>query len=98
MGWAIFWANFPQTHLVTLFVTLTPARCPAFPPSLYNYVNEHSDEKHMVLILNKVDLVPAGLALAWKDYFEHKFSNLKVSDILLFHSKQLNLKPWPCLC
>ena len=54
-------------------------RCPAFPPSLYNYVNQHADGKHMVLILNKVDLVPAGLALAWKDYFENKFSNLKVA-------------------
>ena len=33
----------------------------------------------MILILNKVDLIPAGLALAWKEYFEKKFENLSVA-------------------
>ena len=42
-------------------------------------MNEHKDQKHMILILNKVDLIPAGLALAWKEYFEKKFENLSVA-------------------
>ena len=39
-----------------IFKNNDPSRCPAFPPSLYNYVNEHPDDKSIVLILNKVPL------------------------------------------
>jgi ribosome biogenesis GTPase A len=35
-------------------------------------------EKKLILVINKVDLIPADLALAWKDYFEKKFPNLSV--------------------
>jgi ribosome biogenesis GTPase A len=29
--------------------------------------------KHMVLVLNKIDLVPPTVAAAWKNYFETNF-------------------------
>ena len=47
-----------------------------FPPSLYRYVTKTLG-KHLILVLNKVDLIPAALALAWKDYFVSKVFSLK---------------------
>ena len=38
------------------------------PPSLYNYISEQG--KDLIIVLNKVDLVPVALALAWEDYFK----------------------------
>lgn len=48
-----------------------------FPPSLYTFVVEHL-KKEMILVLNKIDLAPASLVLAWKYYFVSKFPNLHV--------------------
>ncbi len=48
-----------------------------FPPSLYNYVTEKL-KKDMILVLNKVDLAPAPLVLAWKHYFQEKYPELHV--------------------
>ena len=42
-----------------------------FPPSLYHYIV--SLGKTLVLVLNKIDLVPAELSAAWKEYFQLKY-------------------------
>lgn len=60
-----------------------------FPPSLYNYVTE-TLKKDFILILNKIDLCPRPLILAWEHYFKENYPNLY---ILLFSSfNEDNLK------
>ena len=48
-----------------------------FPPSLYHYITE-TLKKDMILILNKIDLVPAPVLTAWKNYFKEKYPELHV--------------------
>lgn len=48
-----------------------------FPPSLYHYVTEIV-KKDMILILNKIDLVPASVVTAWKNYFKEKYPELHI--------------------
>lgn len=48
-----------------------------FPPSLFYYVTNHL-KKHMILVMNKVDLVESKIVLAWKKYFEEVYPNLRV--------------------
>lgn len=47
-----------------------------FPPSLYDYIVAQG--KTLILVLNKIDLIPPSLSAAWKDYFTSKFPQLKV--------------------
>ncbi|XP_011504502.1 PREDICTED: guanine nucleotide-binding protein-like 1 [Ceratosolen solmsi marchali] len=53
-----------------------------FPPYLYNYVTNDLG-KDMILILNKVDLAPSALIVAWQEYFKNKYPKL---HILVFTS------------
>lgn len=73
--WRQLWRVIEMSDILLVIVDV---RFPAFPPSLYDFVNSDTTQKHIILIINKVDLIPAGLALAWKDYFENKFENLSV--------------------
>lgn len=47
-----------------------------FPPSLYNFIQQMG--KDMILILNKIDLAPPEVVVAWKHYFLSKFSNIHI--------------------
>lgn len=47
-----------------------------FPPSLYNYVT--TLKKDFILVLNKIDLAPAPLVAAWKNYFQEKYPELHI--------------------
>lgn len=49
-----------------------------FPPSLYDYIVNNL-RKDMILVLNKVDLAPAELVVAWKEYFVSKYPKLHVT-------------------
>lgn len=53
-----------------------------FPPYLYRYVTNDL-EKDMILVLNKVDLAPPALVVAWKEYFRSMYPKL---HILMFTS------------
>lgn len=53
-----------------------------FPPYLYNNITQELG-KEMILILNKVDLAPAALVVAWQEYFKTKYPKL---HILVFTS------------
>jgi ribosome biogenesis GTPase A len=44
---------------------------------LYTYVTE-TLQKDMILVLNKVDLAPAPLVLAWKHFFKLRYPALEV--------------------
>lgn len=48
-----------------------------FPPSLYDHV-VNTLKKDMILVLNKIDLAPAALVVAWKNYFTKKYPDLHI--------------------
>lgn len=48
-----------------------------FPPSLYHYITEQL-HKQVILVLNKVDLCPAPLVVAWKHYMMSHFPDLQM--------------------
>lgn len=41
-------------------------------------------KKDMILVLNKIDLAPAPLVLAWKHYFKTMYPNLQVLTFTAF--------------
>lgn len=53
-----------------------------FSPKFYEHCSKQL-KKDVILVLNKIDLVPTSLVIAWKHYFETKYPNL---HILLFSS------------
>ncbi|KAK3927256.1 Guanine nucleotide-binding protein-like 1 [Frankliniella fusca] len=74
--WRQLWRVLEMSDIILIIVDI---RFPAwmFPPSLYTYVTEKL-KKDMILVLNKVDLAPAPLVLAWKHYFQEKYPELHV--------------------
>ncbi|KAL2084021.1 hypothetical protein ACEWY4_019539 [Coilia grayii] len=72
--WRQLWRVLEMSDIVLLIVDI---RHPVlqFPPTLYHYVTDEL-HKHVVLVLNKADLCPAPLVLAWKHYLHLHFPNL----------------------
>ncbi|XP_055357480.1 guanine nucleotide-binding protein-like 1 [Paramacrobiotus metropolitanus] len=62
-----------------VFLVIVDLRFPVlhFPPTLYKYLMEEL-KKPIILILNKIDLVPPPLAVAWRQYFASTYPSLKV--------------------
>ncbi|CAI8039056.1 Guanine nucleotide-binding protein-like 1 [Geodia barretti] len=77
---------------VVLFIT--DVRHPAlhFSPALYSHVVEDLRKK-LVLVLNKVDLVPPEVAVAWRHYFVSKFPQLHVVCFTCFPSHHPSSTP-----
>lgn len=48
-----------------------------FPPALYHYITEQL-HKQVILVLNKVDLCPPPLVVAWKHYMTSHFPDLQM--------------------
>lgn len=48
-----------------------------FPPSLYEHVVKDL-KKDMIVVLNKIDLAPPALVVAWKHYFVEKYPGLRI--------------------
>ena len=63
------------TEMADILLLIVDSRFPTamVPPSLI--VN--LAPKPVILVLNKIDLIPPELALAWRTYFTEKFSNVK---------------------
>lgn len=59
-----------------------------FPPSLYNYITE-SLNKEMILVLNKIDLAPAPLVVAWMYHFKENYPSLKIITFTSYPSYNL---------
>lgn len=76
--WRQLWRVIEMSDIVLLIADI---RSPIFhfPPSLYHYVVGELG-KDMILILNKIDLVDAGIVLAWKEYLTERFPKLNVLD------------------
>lgn len=67
-----------------IFLIITDIRHPAmhFPPALYTYITEEL-KKSVIIVLNKVDLAPPPLVVAWQHYFKEHFP---LVDIVCFSS------------
>lgn len=48
-----------------------------FPPYLYKYVTKTLG-KDMILVLNKIDLAPPALVIAWREYFKIQYPKLRI--------------------
>ncbi|XP_017561536.1 guanine nucleotide-binding protein-like 1 [Pygocentrus nattereri] len=72
--WRQLWRVLEMSDIILLIVDI---RHPVlqFPPALYHYITGPL-QKQVVLVLNKVDLCPAPLVLAWKHYMTKHFPHL----------------------
>nr|XP_055067193.1 guanine nucleotide-binding protein-like 1 [Misgurnus anguillicaudatus] len=72
--WRQLWRVMEMSDIILLIVDI---RHPVlqFPPALYHYITGEL-KKHIILVLNKVDLCPAPLVLAWKHYLTKLFPHL----------------------
>nr|XP_022905697.1 guanine nucleotide-binding protein-like 1 [Onthophagus taurus] len=79
--WRQLWRVLEMSDIILFIIDI---RFPAlmFPPSLYDYTTNVL-KKDMILVMNKIDLSPAPLVAAWKNYFKEKYPNL---HILMFTS------------
>ncbi|KYM92420.1 Guanine nucleotide-binding protein-like 1 [Atta colombica] len=79
--WRQLWRVLEMSDILLIIVDI---RYPVlmFPPYLYDYVTKKL-KKDMILILNKVDLAPPALVVAWKEYFHNQYPKLL---ILMFTS------------
>lgn len=69
--WRQLWRVLEMSEVITIVVDI---RHPLFhfPPSLYNYI-VNDMKKIVIIVLNKVDLVPASLVLAWQHYLKSQY-------------------------
>ncbi|XP_031560357.1 guanine nucleotide-binding protein-like 1 isoform X2 [Actinia tenebrosa] len=74
--WRQLWRVLEVSDIV---VIVADVRFPVlhFPPALYNYV-VHDLNKHVILALNKIDLVNPELVVAWKHYFKSKYDQVSI--------------------
>ncbi|KAG5863529.1 hypothetical protein JTB14_038164 [Gonioctena quinquepunctata] len=74
--WRQLWRVLEMSDIILFIVDI---RYPVilFPPSLYDYVN-NTLKKDFILVLNKIDLAPASLVVAWKAYFQEKYPNMHI--------------------
>lgn len=60
--------------VTTVLLFLLLLQVAQFPPYLYQHLVER--EREVVLVLNKCDLVPGGLVMAWQRYFQTHYPKL----------------------
>ncbi|XP_013410174.1 guanine nucleotide-binding protein-like 1 [Lingula anatina] len=80
--WRQLWRVLEMSEILLLIVDI---RFPVlhFSPALYEHVTRQLG-KHVIVVLNKIDLAPPSLVVAWKEYLQKKFPEL---NIVLFTSK-----------
>ncbi|KAM9326393.1 guanine nucleotide-binding protein-like 1 [Gastrophryne carolinensis] len=74
--WRQLWRVLEMSDIVLL---ITDIRHPVlhFSPALYDYVTQELG-RAIILVLNKTDLAPPSLVVAWKHYFQEKFPQVHV--------------------
>lgn len=74
--WRQLWRVLEMSEVITIIVDI---RHPLFhfPPSLYNYI-VNDLHKSVIIVLNKVDLVPASLVLAWQAYLKSQYPEVHI--------------------
>ncbi|KAI6656893.1 hypothetical protein LOD99_16195 [Oopsacas minuta] len=90
-SWRELWRVLEISQVVML---ITDVRHPAlhFSPSLYSHVVKDLN-KFLVLVLNKSDLVPASVAIAWKHYFTKNFPGTHVICFSAYPDDKASLEP-----
>lgn len=79
--WRQLWRVLEMSDVLLIIVDI---RYPVlmFPPYIYRYITRDLG-KDMILILNKIDLAPPSLVVAWREYFKKHYPQL---HILMFTS------------
>ncbi|KAK0093821.1 hypothetical protein PV326_012553 [Microctonus aethiopoides] len=74
--WRQLWRVLEKSDILLMIVDI---RYPVlmFPPYLYNYITKIL-EKDMILVLNKIDLAPPALVVAWHEYFKSQYPKLRI--------------------
>lgn len=69
--WRQLWRVLEMSEIITIIVDI---RHPLFhfPPALYNYI-VNDLQKIVIIVLNKIDLVPASLVIAWRSYLKSQY-------------------------
>lgn len=80
--WRQLWRVLEMSDIILVIVDIRYAAL-MFPPNLYSYVTENLG-KQVILILNKIDLAPAPLVVAWTEYFKQKYPKLHVLQFTSF--------------
>ncbi|XP_052003214.1 guanine nucleotide-binding protein-like 1 [Xyrauchen texanus] len=72
--WRQLWRVMEMSDVILFIVDI---RHPVlqFSPAMYHYITVEL-KKHIILVLNKIDLCPAPLVLAWKHYLTKQFPYL----------------------
>ncbi|XP_014216237.1 guanine nucleotide-binding protein-like 1 [Copidosoma floridanum] len=85
--WRQLWRVLEMSDILLIIVDI---RYPVmmFPPYLYNHVTNKLG-KDMILILNKIDLAPAALVVAWQEYFKTKYPKLHILQFTSFPTYNL---------
>ncbi|XP_032374571.1 guanine nucleotide-binding protein-like 1 [Etheostoma spectabile] len=74
--WRQLWRVLEMSDVILLIVDI---RHPVlqFPPALYNYITGDI-HKQVILVLNKADLCPPPMVIAWKHYMTSQFPHLQI--------------------
>lgn len=74
--WRQLWRVLEMCDILLLIVDVRFAGM-MFPPSLYEYIQEKG--KAMIVVLNKVDLVPAAAVASWREYLLSRYPELRIA-------------------
>ncbi|KAA6326290.1 MAG: putative 50S ribosome-binding GTPase, partial [Streblomastix strix] len=74
--WRQFWRTLEMSDVICLLCDITFAHLHA-NTELIRY-NQSIREKGLVIVLTKIDLVPAQIVSEWKNYFEQKYPSIAV--------------------
>uniref|UniRef100_A0A8D0AL34 Guanine nucleotide-binding protein-like 1 n=1 Tax=Sander lucioperca TaxID=283035 RepID=A0A8D0AL34_SANLU len=74
--WRQLWRVLEMSDVILLIVDI---RHPVlqFPPALYHYITGDI-QKQVILVLNKADLCPPPMVIAWKHYMASQFPHLQI--------------------
>ncbi|XP_071947764.1 guanine nucleotide-binding protein-like 1 [Antedon mediterranea] len=88
--WRQLWRVVEMSDVILLIADI---RHPAlhFSPVLYDYVVKELN-KHLILVLNKIDLAPPSLVVAWRSYFREKYPCLHVICFTSFPKENFSSK------
>ena len=65
------WIDAFNKHDLGMLLNLYAQDALHFSPKFYDYCVKQL-KKDVILVLNKIDLVPTSVVIAWKNYFETK--------------------------
>lgn len=74
--WRQLWRVLEMSDILSIIVDVRYSVL-MFPPYLYNYITKDL-KKDVILVINKVDLAPPALVLAWREYFTTHYPDLRI--------------------